>query len=582
MSDTTTPTKNESLPELPVRELPEKWRGIAGTRCAEDKLDAAIEYSMNETLRMCADELEAALTREAPTEGVWGDPVFAGYDPGQDDREAEDYHVIMTMGRLLAAIAISVKGPEPAGTAWSYHDLPDIVAALQEAAEQVADEMTAWAATKMADRGSSRRDRLMISEWAKRLRNPESFPVKDFEVEGTTLTKEEMRAIVRKVIATPPAPQRQSSNPSGLSSESAPLSSEQRLAQGEDRPSWLRDGALIAGWEAKAAAYESDALEADSIGLQIRADRNEARAEVLRECANELRTRIEYATQPPHQDRGEVAEPGAIRALVTAANAVLALHPEDDGMWTLELAVRPFNAKKPAECMNGCPANTVCDYCQTAALTEAKQQSDLPFATVQQVVRALFRLGYAAPEGQEEQAARANELVLTLCREVMEAKQQDDEDEAPTPTALDIRYAEGFADGIKHEERRAEVAKQQGPEEAVAVAYRSGHERWCSSKEGAGCSCGYTPEKKEYTHSDAPQVEAKRQTGEGFVLVPVEPTDYMVDAYAEAVNAHLGSLTPKDWEIERFNPAESIRRVARIGIRAMIAAAAKPSGEVES
>lgn len=162
------------------------------------------------------------------------EPVFAGYDPGEDDREAEDYHVIMTMGRLLAAIAISVRGPEPAGTAWSYHDLPDIVAALQEAAEQVADEMTAWAAAKMADRGSSRRDRLMIREWAKRLRNPETFPVKDFEVEGTTLTKEEMRAIVRKVIAAPPAPQGQSSNPSGLSSESAALSSEQRLAQGED------------------------------------------------------------------------------------------------------------------------------------------------------------------------------------------------------------------------------------------------------------------------------------------------------------------------------------------------------------
>jgi hypothetical protein len=80
-------------------------------------------------------------------------------------------------------------------------------------------------------------------------------------------------------------------------------------------------------------------------------------------------------TQPPHHDRGEVVtEPGAIRTLVTAANAVLALHPEDDGMWTLEMAVRPFNATKPAECANGCPTNTVCDYCQIAALTEAKQQ----------------------------------------------------------------------------------------------------------------------------------------------------------------------------------------------------------------
>lgn len=193
-----TPTKNESLPEL----LTGAANVIEALRNGDDAYYSAAKLdAMDKALRA------AALTREAPPEGV-AEPVFAGYDPGEDDREAEDYHVIMTMGRLLAAIAISVRGPEPAGTAWSYHDLPDIVAALQEAAEQVADEMTAWAAAKMADRGSSRRDRLMIREWAKRLRNPETFPVKDFEVEGTTLTKEEMRAIVRKVIATPPAPQR--------------------------------------------------------------------------------------------------------------------------------------------------------------------------------------------------------------------------------------------------------------------------------------------------------------------------------------------------------------------------------------
>lgn len=44
------------------------------------------------------------------------------------------------------------------------------------------------------------------------------------------------------------------------------------------------------------------------------------------------------------------SEPGPVRALVTAANAVLALYPGDDLLWTLESAVRPFNAKKPAEC----------------------------------------------------------------------------------------------------------------------------------------------------------------------------------------------------------------------------------------
>lgn len=224
-----TPTKNESLPELPasfgdhcvtdsVRTMRESGYTANqmreyGRACYEAALTERqseveqLRLDIGHTQVLLAqrnDELEAALTREAPTEGVGGDRTVIGYDPGEHDREAEDYHVIMTMGRLLAAIALSVKGPEPAGTAWSYHDLPDIVAALQDAAEQVADEMTAWAATKMADRGSSRRDRLMISEWAKRLRNPEIFPVKDFEVEGTTLTKEEMRAIVRKVIASSP------------------------------------------------------------------------------------------------------------------------------------------------------------------------------------------------------------------------------------------------------------------------------------------------------------------------------------------------------------------------------------------
>ena len=66
------------------------------------------------------------------------------------------------------------------------------------------------------------------------------------------------------------------------------------------------------------------------------------------------------------QPSASVMEPGALRALVAAANAVLAENPADDGMWTLEQAVRPFNATMPAECANGCPTNQVCDYCQYA------------------------------------------------------------------------------------------------------------------------------------------------------------------------------------------------------------------------
>jgi hypothetical protein len=81
----------------------------------------------------------------------------------------EDAHVIMTLGRLLAEIAVILKGPEPAGTAWSYHDLPEMVLAVVQESKDVADEMQAWANVKMTERGSSRRDKLMVAAWSKRL-----------------------------------------------------------------------------------------------------------------------------------------------------------------------------------------------------------------------------------------------------------------------------------------------------------------------------------------------------------------------------------------------------------------------------
>ena len=101
--------------------------------------------------------------------------------------------------------------------------------------------------------------------------------------------------------------------------------------------------------------------------------------------------------------------------------------------------------------------------------------------------------------------------------------------------------------------------------------------RWGADAENSGHDIplydGYNP--IHYT-TPQPSADAVREVPEGMVLVPREPTDRMVDAYVEAVNTHLGSLTPKDWEIERFNPAESIRRVARVGINALLSAA---SGE---
>ena len=42
----------------------------------------------------------------------------------------EDAYVIDALAHLLAEISIIVNGPEPAGTKWSYHDLPAKVRAL--------------------------------------------------------------------------------------------------------------------------------------------------------------------------------------------------------------------------------------------------------------------------------------------------------------------------------------------------------------------------------------------------------------------------------------------------------------------
>ena len=91
---------------------------------------------------------------------------------------------------------------------------------------------------------------------------------------------------------------------------------------------------------------------------------------------------FDYVTEPcpectTPQPSASVMEPGALHALVTAANAVLAENPADDGMWTLEQAVRPFNAPMPAECANGCPTNQACDYCQYAPQPSADAVREL-------------------------------------------------------------------------------------------------------------------------------------------------------------------------------------------------------------
>lgn len=114
--------------------------------------------------------------------------------------------------------------------------------------------------------------------------------------------------------ATPPAPQRQSSNPSGLSSESAPLSSEQRLAQGEDVPDWALAKAFreVSCNDAEFSASRDTAFKV-KFSIWKRA-KQLANGDGCGACGDACADRpngcdvAEHSppTQPPHHDRGEV------------------------------------------------------------------------------------------------------------------------------------------------------------------------------------------------------------------------------------------------------------------------------------
>lgn len=91
---------------------------------------------------------------------------------------------------------------------------------------------------------------------------------------------------------------------------------------------------------------------------------------------------------------------------------------------------------------------------QLLALTQQRgEDSDIPFATTQRVVRALLHLGHGVPEGQEEQYARSNELVLTLCSEVMST--------TPQPSADAVReLVKRWREKAKHHEIKGDRADQ--------------------------------------------------------------------------------------------------------------------------
>ena len=50
--------------------------------------------------------------------------------------DEESCAVVDKLARLLAEIAVTLKGPEPDMTRWSYHDLPQLVAETKERAEK--------------------------------------------------------------------------------------------------------------------------------------------------------------------------------------------------------------------------------------------------------------------------------------------------------------------------------------------------------------------------------------------------------------------------------------------------------------
>lgn len=75
---------------------------------------------------LASEEIAIPTTQPAGTLSGDAEQVARG-----DDERAEDEYVIERMGRLLAEIALIVNGPHPNCGLWSYHDLPEKVAALR-------------------------------------------------------------------------------------------------------------------------------------------------------------------------------------------------------------------------------------------------------------------------------------------------------------------------------------------------------------------------------------------------------------------------------------------------------------------
>jgi len=76
-----------------------------------------------------ADDPTFNLTAENCAHATWQACAAQKVTASESDAD-EDAYVIENMGKLLAGVAVALKGPEPARKRWSYHDLPEIAAKI--------------------------------------------------------------------------------------------------------------------------------------------------------------------------------------------------------------------------------------------------------------------------------------------------------------------------------------------------------------------------------------------------------------------------------------------------------------------
>ena len=367
---TTTPTKNESLPELGRPDLITQ-RGRTG-------------YSQDRVLAYGRACYEAALTREAPTEGVGGVRREEGWCDGcpthaelrrllERERRITKQLVAEDDARFALEQTATPPAPQRMAQGEDKRESAFVAAAMSGTCDACGES---WCEEDCPARLGTYKVRASLAD---RLRpNVEATPW------VISVVRELERDYNRLLNTTPPAPQLQSSNPSGLSSESAPLSSEQRLVQGECRHSlWSPAGGycLDCGYSPVGPDEESaiDAavglakvvlrLPVDLLGeIDHRAQQSGCvRNAYLRQLL------AEHHTQPPHQDRGEVnpARTAVLRARQNGRKTELAR----------ELLAREYDKEGChglAESIRAGQLTTHLDECSiraiTAALTEAKQQ----------------------------------------------------------------------------------------------------------------------------------------------------------------------------------------------------------------